>query len=302
MAIPDYQTIMLPLLNSLSDEREHSTRESIEHISNLYNLSEEERIKLLPSGQQPIIDNRVGWARTYLKKAGLLENVRRGYIKITQRGLDVLRQNLNRIDIGFLEQFPEFIEFRTLKRGEDFEISDITTQTGFEEVTPDELIESGINSIYANLTQELLDRLRKNTPSFFELVVLKLLSNMGYGKGEVTGRYGDGGVDGFVNQDKLGLDKIYFQAKRFAENNPVSASMLRDFVGSLELNRVNKGVFITTSKFPSNAEELITRSHKSIILIDGNKLAQLMVDYNIGVTTEKTYNIKRIDSDFFPED
>ena len=302
MAIPDYQTIMLPLLKFLTDGNEHSTRESIEHISNLYNLSDEEKTKLLPSGQQPIIDNRVGWARTYLKKAGLLDNIRRGYIKITKKGLDILKQNITRIDIKFLEQFPEFVEFRTIKREQNLELRNLIQTDNIEEVTPDELIENGVNSINASLAQELLDRLKKNSPSFFELVVLKLLSAMGYGKGEVTGRAGDGGIDGFVNQDRLGLDKIYFQAKRFAENNPVSASMLRDFVGSLELNRVNKGVFITTSKFPSNANELVNRSHKSIILIDGNKVTQLMIENNVGVATEKTYNIKRIDSDFFPED
>ncbi len=171
-----------------------------------------------------------------------------------------------------------------------------------EDQTPDELMEKGSSLINANLAQELLNRLRKNEPSFFEQVVGKLLSNMGYGEYKVIGRSGDGGVDGVVNQDKLGLDKILFQAKRFDENTQVTPSMIRDFIGTLELNGVNKGVYITTSRFSKEAENIISKSHKSITLINGNKLADLMIEYDLGVNTEKIYKIKKIDSDFFPEE
>jgi restriction system protein len=165
--------------------------------------------------------------------------------------------------------------------------------------TPDELIEYGVNRINDSLAQELLDRLRNNSPSFFERVVLQLLINMGYGQGNVTGKTGDGGVDGFVNEDKLGLAKIFFQAKRYKEDNPVTTSNLRDFVGTLEVNGVNKGVFMTTSRFPKDSEIVLSKTQKSIVLIDGPKLVNLMIEYNVGVTTVKTISIKKIDSDFF---
>lgn len=301
--IPDYQTIMLPILKFLKDGNERSIQEVTDNISNLYNLTEEEQRAVLPSGHQPIIDNRVGWARTYMKKAGLLESPRRAYVKITNKGLETLRQNPVRIDINFLSQFPEFIEFRTRRVSAESEPSPLIEQElNIRERTPDELMEDGYKIILEELGHDLLERVRNTTPAFFESIVLQLLSNMGYGHGEVTGRSGDGGIDGIVNQDKLGLDKIFFQAKRFGETTPVTASMLRDFVGTLELRGANKGVFITASKFPTNAGQTIRGSHKSIILIDGSRLVQLMIDYNVGVNSHKLYEIKRIDSDFFSED
>jgi restriction system protein len=303
MEIPDYQTIMLPLLKYFDDKKEHHIREATEHIADLYNLSKEEREELLPSGKQTIIYNRVGWAITYMKKAGLLQSTKRGYAKITDRGLKILKQNPEKINDKFLGQFPEFIEFQTIKKEQSkFEEVDKWQKKDVEEMTPDELLEKGHNLINANLSQDLINKLREEHFSVLERVVLQLLVNMGYGEGEVTGQSGDGGVDGFINEDKLGLDKIYFQAKRFNENSPVTSSMLRDFIGALELKGVKKGVFITTSRFPKDASELITKTSKSVILIDGNRLAKLMVDYDIGVTTEKTYKIKRIDTDFFDEE
>jgi len=304
MAVPDYQTVMLPLLQFLNDGKEHSRRDAIEHISKTFNLTEAERIEPLPSGQQPIIDNRVGWARTYMKKAKLLETPKRGYLKITERGLNELRKKPDKININFLNRFPEFVEFRTVKRETtNGAQSTFTEQTELDqEDTPDELLERGYASILASLSEELLDKVRRNPPDFFENIVLNLLQNMGYGKGKVTGGSGDGGIDGFINQDRLGLDKVFFQAKRFSENHAVPVREIRDFVGSLDLHRVNKGVFITTSTFPRNAENLVSGSQKSIILIDGKKLVRLMIEHDIGVASEKIYNIKRIDSDFFPED
>lgn len=304
MAIPNYQSLMLPLLKYLNDGQERNIRDVIKILSSEFKLSEQEKQELLPSGQQPIFDNRVGWARTYLLKAGLIESPRRGVIKITNSGNEVLNKKTTQINVKFLEQFPEFIEFRTIKKGQDEEKSKSLAEINknVENITPDELMENGFNSIQASLCQELLTKLRTNSPSFFEKVVLNLLSNMGYGEGKVTGQSGDGGVDGFISQDKLGLDKIFFQAKRFGEDTPVSASMLRDFVGTLDVNGINKGVFMTTSKFPRDAETIISRSHKSIVLVDGLKLVKLMIDFNIGVSPIKSYPIKRLDTDFFIEE
>jgi restriction system protein len=300
MTIPDYQSLMLPLLKFLSDKKEHKIREAVKELSNEFNLSEEERQELLPSGQQSIIHNRICWAKTYILKAGLLFSHRRGHVKISDKGLEVLKSNPKKINIKFLEQFPEFIEFRTIRKEN---LKDSTTQEeNFEEITPDELMEKGYDSINANLTQELLEKLRSVDPYFFEQIVADLLSAMNYGKSKVTKKSGDGGIDGEVNQDKLGLDKIFFQAKRYAENNFVTASNVRDFVGTLDLHGVNKGIFITTSRFPNDTKDILNKTPKNIVLIDGTKLAKLMIEHNIGVNSEKVYEIKKIDSDFFPEE
>jgi restriction system protein len=298
MSIPDYQTIMYPLLELLKSQEEKSIRQLYDEISNKFSLSDIEKTQLLPSGRQPIIENRVGWSKTYLLKAGLLESTRRGYIKITSLGMDVLKRNINRIDIGYLNQFDGFKEFRTINKEEEPIIKSIA-ETETSQSTPDELIDFGINKINESLGEELLFKLRNNPPAFFEKVVLDLLINMGYGEGSVTGKTGDGGVDGFVNEDKLGLAKIFFQAKRYKEDNPVTASNLRDFVGTLEVNGVNKGVFMTTSRFPRDSENVISKTQKSIVLIDGPKLVNLMIEYNVGVSTIKTILVKRIDNDFF---
>ena len=301
MAIPDYQTLMLPLLKFLDDNQERNVREAIEHLCSEFKLTEQEKQELLLSGQQPIIDNRIGWARTYMLKAGLIESPRRGFVKITQKGKEVLSKKPAKINIKFLEQFPAFIEFRTIKKeqGEEKSRSLSEVNKEVENITPDELIENGFNSIQVSLSQELLSKIRTNPPAFFEKLVLKLLERIGYGKGEVTGRSGDGGIDGYIYQDKLGLDKILIQAKRFGEDTPVSASMLRDFIGTLATNEANKGVFITTSKFPKDSENNISRSPKPIKLIDGTKLVKLMIDHNIGVSSTKIYEVKKIDTDFF---
>ena len=298
MAIPDYQTLMLPLLKILSNGEEFKTRDLVEKLSFEFKLSEEEKSELLPSGKQPIMKNRVGWAKTYLLKAGLLISEKRGFIKISENGLDVLKQKPEKINVKFLEQFPEFIEFRTIKK----ETSSETIETSKEEIsdaTPTELIEDGFNSINASLAQELLQNLRNMDPYKFEEVVAELLSAMGYGKSQVTQKSGDGGIDGFVNQDKLGLDRILFQTKRYNEDNSVTAREVRDFVGTLELNGVDKGIFITTSKFPKNTDEILKRTPKNIILINGTKLAKLMIEYDVGVSTQKIFKIKQIDTDFF---
>lgn len=301
MAIPDYQSLMLPLLRFLGDGQERNVREAITQLCSEFKLTTQEKEELLPSGQQPIIDNRIGWAKTYLLKAGLIDSSRRGFVRITQKGIEVLSKKPPIINIKFLEQFPEFIEFRTIKKEQGEDKGRLSAETGkiVENITPDELIESGFNSIQANLSQELLSKIRTNPPDFFERLVLILLERMGYGKGEVTGRSGDGGIDGYIYQDKLGLDKILIQAKRFGEDTPVSASMIRDFTGTLATNEATKGVFITTSRFPKDAESNTSRSPKPIKLIDGTKLVKLMIDHDIGVSSTKTYIVKKIDTDFF---
>ena len=292
---------MLPLLQFLSDKEEHEVRDIAEKLSDKFNLSEEERRKLLSSGSQTVIYSRTSWARTYLFKAGLLHPPKRGYVKITDRGLDVLKKNPEKIDKKFLYRFPEFVKFRSIKK----EISKDPSEKDedLEDLkTPQDLMDEGYKSIKADLTQDLLEKLRSVDPSFFEKIIVDLLSAMGYGKSRVTKRSHDGGIDGEVDQDKLGLDKIIFQAKRYAENNPVTASNVRDFVGTLHLptNGANKGIFVTTSRFPSGTEDILKGTLKNIVLIDGIKLAELMIEHNVGVSKETSYQIKKIDSDFFP--
>jgi len=301
MAIPDYQSIMLPLLKFAGDKKEHSIREAIEHIANIFNLIEEERREVLPSGQQYIIDNRVCWTRTYLKKAGLLESTKRSYFKITDLGLEVLQKNPKEINVKFLEQFPQFIEFRNLRKekgGEEKEEENLTQ-------TPQELLEYGYQRIKKDLASELLNFVKKSSPRFFEKLVVELLIKMGYGgllkdAGEAIGQSGDGGIDGIIKEDKLGLDIIYIQAKRW--ENVVGSKEVRNFVGSLAGQKANKGVFITTSSFTREALDYVKTIPHKVILIDGETLAQLMIENDVGVSKIISYDIKKIDSDYFEEE
>ncbi len=297
MAIPDFQTVFLPLLQACGDSKEYRLNDVIDTITKHFNLTEEEINERLPSGKQTVIRNRTAWSCTYLKKAGLLERKRRGFFNITTTGLEVLKQNHDRINVRFLKQFDGFEEFYKGKKSD----SNSKEETS-DDKTPDELMDEGYKQIHSNLAEDLLEKLRSIDPFFFERVVGKLLSNMGYGEHEITKKSGDKGIDAIVNQDQLGLDRIFVQAKRYAKNNPVSAHEVRDFVGTLDLEGVQKGVFITTSKFPKDTQEIIAKTPKNIILINGDKLAGLMIDYNVGVSLEKTYEIKKIDSDFFIEE
>jgi restriction system protein len=301
MTIPDFQTIMLPLLKFLSDGYEHSTRETIEHIIDYFKLSEEEKRELLPSGRQPMIDNRVGWSRTYLKKAGLIDSARRGWLKITERGRDVLKENPPVIDVKYLERFPELIEFRTIrKHGQE-----TVEQEHYKNQTPSELLESGYERIRSALAQDLLESIKGCSYEFFERLVVELLLNMGYGgsrkdAGEAIGKSGDGGVDGIIKEDKLGLDVIYLQAKRW--DGTVGRPEIQKFVGALHGQRAKKGIFITTSDFSKDAKDYVSNIETKIVLIDGQTLAQYMIDNDVGVSKLATYEIKRIDSDYFVED
>jgi restriction system protein len=303
MPIPDYQKIMLPLLKFAGDGKEHSVREAVEHISKLFKLSDSEKNELLPSGQQNIIDNRVGWARTYLKKSGLITATRRAYFEITKLGLEVIKEKPADINVKYLEQFDQFIEFRNARRetgtnGEQ-EADVDTTQT------PQELLEYGYQKIKKELTLELLANVKKCSPQFLEKLVVELLISMGYGgsrkdAGQAIGQSGDGGIDGIIKEDKLGLDAIYIQAKRW--EGVVGSKEIRNFVGSLVGQNANKGVFITTSGFTKDALEYVKAITHKVILIDGETLAQLMIENDIGVSKVISYDVKKIDSDYFIEE
>ena len=303
MTIPDYQTIMLPLLKFAGDKKEHSIREAIDHIADSFKLSEGERKEVLPSGRSYIIDNRVGWARTYLKKAGLLEDTRRSYFQITEKGTGVLEKSPTEINIKFLQNFPEFNEFRKRKDdGEEEQEHVIQEETS---QTPQELLEYGYQKIKRDLAQELIISVKKASPRFFEQLVVELLLKMGYGgslkdAGKAIGQSGDGGIDGIIKEDKLGLDVIYIQAKRW--ENVVGSKEIRNFVGSLVGQKANKGVFITTSGYTKDALEYVKTITHKVILIDGEMLAQLMIENNVGVSGIINYEVKKIDSDYFVEE
>src|SRR3990172_10253494 len=301
MAIPDYQSIMLPLLRFASDGNEHSLREAIDGLAEKFELADTERKELLPSGQQPTFDNRVAWARTYISKADLLEPTRRGYFRITSRGREVLSKNPSAINVKFLEQFLEFIEFRTKRR----EREDTTEATETENLqTPAEILETAHQKLREDLSAELLKIVKECSPTFFERLVVDLLVKMGYGgtrkeAGKAIGRSGDEGIDGIINEDRLGLDVIYIQAKRW--QGPVGRPEIQKFAGALQGHRAKKGIFITTSAFTKDAEDFLMKIDSKIVLIDGEQLAQLMIDHNVGVAPVALYETKRIDSDYFIE-
>lgn len=300
MAIPDYQTLMLPLLSFLTDGKESSVKEAVEHLSQVFRLSDVERKELLPSGTQTLIHNRTSWAKTYFLKAGLIVSTRRGFFKITNRGKNLLRQKPARIDSKLLRQFPEFVIFksRTKSSEKEDEINDIEDSTE----TPDELIDKAYSQVKSELASEILLKLKSCAPDFFERVVVDLLLKMGYGgsrkgAGVAIGKSGDEGIDGVISEDKLGLDNLYIQAKRW--EGTVGRPEIQKFVGALTGQRSKKGVFITTSNFTKDASEYTQRIDAKVVLIDGPMLADLMIDHNVGVSVEKVYELKKIDSDYF---
>ena len=303
--IPDYQSIMLPLLRQVSDKGEYKFRDIIEGLAKQFGLTDDERKELLPSGVQPIFDNRVGWAKTYLKKAGLIDTPKRATVTITTRGLEILKKNLDSINVKFLKQFPEFVEFQTAKRGDE----EIETETTEEQSTqtPEETLETAYQKIRKSLAQDLINRVMTLSPAFFERLVVELLVKMGYGgsikdAGKAIGKSGDEGIDGTIKEDKLGLDIIYIQAKRWQPGNVVGRPELQKFVGALAGQGAKKGIFITTSSFTRDALDYVPRNETKIVLLDGEQLAQLMIDYNLGVTSVSSYEVKRIDSDYFGEE
>jgi restriction system protein len=305
MAIPDFQTLMLPLLKFAGDKKEHSNKEAVTYISSEFELSNEEREELIPSGKEPVIKNRTGWAITYFKKAQLLEVTKRAHFKITPRGLSVLNSNPNKISSSFLMQFPEFRDFKSIDNTNSTE--PVIVAPNDSDRTPEEIMDTAYLSIRKALAQELLIKIQSLPPSFFEKLVVELLVKMGYGgslrdAGKALGKSGDGGIDGIIKEDKLGLDAIYIQAKRWNEQNPVGRPDVQAFVGALAMHGAKKGVFITTSRFTAEANSYTPRNDTKVVLIDGDQLTQYMIDYNLGVTTESVYEVKGLDTDYFGEE
>ena len=302
MAIPDYQTCMLPFLRHLSDGADHTLRDAEESLAEHFKLTSTERAELLPSGQQGVFKNRIGWARTYLKKAGLLESPKRGVFKITARGLKTIASVPTRIDAKYLEQFPEFVEFRDVSKPESGSVAAVELPPS--KSTPEEAIELAHQGLREQLAAELITRILSCSPTFFEQLVVELLVKMGYGgsrrdAGERIGQTGDGGIDGIIKEDKLGLDTIFIQAKRW--QGSVGRPEIQKFVGALQGQRAKKGVFITTSSYTAEAADYATRIDTKVVLIDGKQLAGLMIDFDVGVASAATYVVKRIDSDYFEE-
>lgn len=301
--IPGFQKFMLPLLKFASDEKEHSTNEALEYIANEFNISEEQQNELLPSGNQKIFSNRVFWAKAYLKMAGLIENTKRAHFKITERGLSTLKENLEEINIRYLKKFPDYLELsESWKRGNSISDKEEELQTP---QTPEELLEKSYQDIRKTLAQDILSKIKQCSPSFFEKLVVELLVKMGYGgsrndAGKAIGRSGDEGIDGIIKEDKLGLDIIYIQAKRW--ENVVGRPEIQKFVGALAGQGAKKGIFITTSRFTNEAKEYIPRNETKIVLINGEQLANLLIDYNLGVSAQVVYEIKKTDLDYFEEE
>lgn len=303
--IPKYEKIMLPLLQYLSDKKEHGLSETHDTLAKQFKLTDGELRTLLPSGKQAIFRNRVAWARTYMQKAGLLVSPRRAHFKITERGLNLLKDNLPEINSKLLMRYDEFVKFKTITKPKEsteqkqFDLLDSNTDQ-----TPEEYLEYAYQKLHSELSKELLDIVKTCSPEFFEKLVIDLLITMGYGgsrkdAGQAIGKSGDGGIDGIINEDKLGLDVIYLQAKRWENSVPVKE--IRDFTGALASKKAKKGIFITTSSFPNSVYDFVSKVEYKIILIDGEKLASLMIDYGIGLSTVNTYHVKTIDSDYFDE-
>ncbi len=279
---------MLPLLELLADGEEHTSSELVEALALRFGLTDDERNELLPSGKQERFLNRASWARSYLKRALLIENTGRGRVRIAPRGIEALQARPERVDIKYLKQFPEFALRQNNRQPEDAAVDDA------DEVvqTPEEMLEAGYQSLRRELARDLLQRVKSVSPRFFERLVVDLLVAMGYGgsrkdAGQAVGQSGDGGIDGIIKEDRLGLDVVYVQAKRW--DGTVGRPVVQAFAGSLEGQRARKGVLITTSQFSQDARDYVSRIEKKIVLIDGEQLAQLMIDYGIGVAEVVSY-------------
>lgn len=302
MAVPDFQTFFLPFLELLGDGREYSIREINDVLADRLQLTEADRQQLLPSGRQKTFVNRIGWTRTHLKKAGLMTTSKRGHFVITDRGRDMLSKRPDKITVKSLEVFPEFQAFRqgTVKSDPMIPVS----LEAESDRTPEEVLQEAYLTLRSDVADEILHCLKSSSPAFFERVVVDLLVAMGYGgsrkaAGQAIGGSGDGGVDGIISEDPLGLDNIYIQAKRW--ENTVGRPTVQAFAGSLEGFRARKGVVITTSDFSKEAKDYVTRIEKKIVLINGEMLAELMLDNNVGVSEKERFVIKRIDTDYFDE-
>jgi restriction system protein len=305
MPVPGYQEFMLPLLQMADDGKDHSNSEALEYLSDFFKLSAEERGKLLPSGTQTMVYNRIGWARTYMTKAGLLERSRRSHFHITERGRTLLKEKPDAINLALLGRYPEFVAFR-FSATDTSAIADASPVAVEESgATPEEVIERLHSKINLSLGDDLLSSILRCKPEFFEKLVVALLLKMGYGgsakeAAEVIGGSGDEGIDGIIKEDKLGLDTIYIQAKRW--KGQVGRPEIQKFAGALLGKKAKKGIFITTSAFSSEAADYAKGVENRIILIDGIALTQLMIEYGIGVSVDSTYVINKIDSDYFSDE
>lgn len=303
MSIPDFQTLMRPLLEFVSDGKQRSLREVREALADRFKLSDAEKKALLPSGRQEVFVNRVAWAKVYLQHAGLLEAPQRGQLKISDRGRSTLLDAPERITINYLQRFPEFAQFRSTPKKQKGAPPDNTPDE--EGRTPEEVLEAAHLRLRADLATDVLNRVKKCSPRFFEHLVIELLLRMGYGgsreeAGEAVGAAGDEGIDGVINEDRLGLDTIYLQAKRWDGN--VGRPEIQKFVGALHGKRAKKGVFITTSGFSAESTEYVKNIEPKVILIDGRQLAEFMIDFNVGVDAVISYDVKKIASDYFEEE
>lgn len=306
MAIPSFQDFMLPMLELMRDGEPHKMLDIKEKLAEYFNLSEEEKKMRLPSGKQVVYKFRIGWARTYLYYAGLIERVDKGVYKITERGLEVLREKPSKINVNYLMRFPEFREF--LNKGKEKTTEDDKSTQGISETeTPIETIDRAYQFIKDQLAKEILERIMQKPPEFFEKLIIDLLQAMGYGgsledAGNVTKRTSDEGINGIIKEDKLGLDVIYIQAKRWSPDRLVGRPEIQKFVGALAGQGAKKGIFVTTSDFTKEAKEYNPKNDTKIVLINGQMLANLMIEHNIGVFVDVKYEIKKIDNDYFDEE
>ncbi|WLR96580.1 restriction endonuclease [Shinella sumterensis] len=310
MSIPDYQSLMLPVLR-LAAEGEKRVADVEDRIASDFGLTQEEREELLPSGRQRVLHNRIHWAKFYMTKAGLLASPARGRFVATDDGKAILATNPDRIDVKLLLQRPEFREFYKNASGSDVDVGEAPkvhpSHPDTDATTPEEQIEAAYQAVLTALRADLLERISQNSPAFFEGLIVDLLVAMGYGgsrknAAEQLGRSGDGGVDGVVNEDRLGLDRVYIQAKRYAPSNSVGRPDVQAFVGSLVGLGATKGVFVTTSTFSQQARDFVKHLSQRVILIDGQRLTDLMIEHDVGVRTSRAIAFKRLDEDFFTEE
>lgn len=305
MPIPDFQSFMLPVLLIASDGREHSLEEARDILAHQFQLTADERNELLPSGRQRRFDNRVAWAKSFLDKARLIESPRRAHFRITDRGRSLLAEKPKRVDIPLLERYEEFREFRTVQPKPPNPAAPEQHQNEIQTTTPEEMLEQAYQTMRADLASEVLGRVKSASAQFFENLVVELLLKMGYGgdraeAGKAIGGVGDEGIDGIISEDRLGLDTIYIQAKRW--EGTVGRPEIQKFVGALHGKRARKGVFITTGTFSPDARDYVSRIDPRVVLIDGRELANYMLDLDLGVTPKATYQVKRIDSDYFTDE
>ncbi len=304
MPVPNFQRFMLPVLK-------HAARGEVRmadikpDVARELNLTDADLDELVASGTKTTFDDRIAWAKAYLKQAGLVQTTRRAYFTVSAEGQKLLTKGVEEIDVKFLATIPKFLEERERQRREaDDGADDSIETTEAHEVTPEDTIRSSHSLLRQALGQDLIERLRLSSPAFFERVVVRLLLAMGYGgslaeAGRAIGRSGDNGIDGVIDQDTLGLDRVYVQAKRYAEDVTVGAGDIRDFFGSLDMHKATKGLFVTTSTFTKSAVETVEKLGKRIVLIDGKSLSQLMIRFNVGCRVEEIFEMKKIDEEFF---